>query len=109
MNLFNYLALKDLKTSVKKIEDLCAWLELKESERNPTCHTNLAMYDPTESDIKVEYGFFIKVSVYVKKNLSRLPSDRREHIKKALEGIERRVYLAMKDINWNMWYDVERM
>ncbi len=61
-------ALRDLRKSITRIKELSAWVDLKTLENPRQTYLGL-MYDPTEFDIKVEVGFFLKLSMDLRQHL----------------------------------------
>ena len=90
--------LQDLRASVNKLEGLCAWLDLKKSERDTKCGRNIEIYDPTENEMKAEYGFFLKTLLDLKSSLSKLPFSNRYHFRQVINHLEKRVETAMRDV-----------
>lgn len=84
-------ALKDLQSSLKTISSLIAWRNLKLAEQRPHEPPSFRMYDPTEADIKIETGFFIKTIFDIRSVLNELPVSLRETVNKRLLTLEARL------------------
>ena len=55
--------LKNLRNSLQQMKALLAWEQLKQSEARPGQPPAFTIYDPTETDLKNEYSFFLSTSV----------------------------------------------
>ena len=84
-------ALKDLQRSLKTISSLIAWRNLKLAEQRPHEPPSFGMYDPTETEIKIESGFFIKTVFDIRSILPELPVSLRETVNKRLRTLEARM------------------
>ncbi len=51
--------LRSLRTSLRQIKSLMAWEQLKQAEAKPGEPPTFQAYDPTETDLKNEYSFFL--------------------------------------------------
>ena len=52
-------ALKDLSRTLRRIENLSAWLEMERSERRETFDHSFRWQSSTEQDLKAEIGAFL--------------------------------------------------
>ncbi len=84
-------ALKGLQRSLKTISSLIAWRNLKVAEQRPHEPPSFRMYDPTETDIKVETGFFMKTTFDIRSVLPELPVSLREVVNRRLLTLEARL------------------
>lgn len=51
--------LQSLRESLRQMKSLLAWEQLKESEKKPGQPPAFEVYDPTETDIRNEFSFFL--------------------------------------------------
>ena len=51
--------LRSLRESLRQIESLLAWEQLKQSEKKPGQPPAFEIYDPTETDLRNEFSFFM--------------------------------------------------
>ena len=81
-------ALKDLSESLKRIESLCAWRDLKKSEAKPDVPPSFQLHDDTKKEIKAEIGYFFKLSLDIRNAIYTLPESKREKflIKSVVSG-----------------------
>jgi hypothetical protein len=88
--------LRGLRHTLQQIKDLLAWEQLKKSEKRPGQPPSLQIHDPTETDLRDEYSFFLYTSVQMHSVLndgsSLLSESERQSIKRRLARIEQQVY-----------------
>ena len=86
--------LRSVQQSLKQIRSLLAWEQLRQSETRPTQQFSFQMYDPTETDLRNEYSFFLSISFQMHKilndNTINLEAER-DSIKGQLIKIEQQV------------------
>ena len=80
--------LKDLKKSLDSIKALCAWKNLKKTERRRGEPPSFQIYDPIEQEIQLEVGFFHKTAFDIKDVLPKLPSSEQAKVRKRLDSLE---------------------
>ena len=61
--------LRNLRDSLQEMKALLAWEQLKQSEVRPGQPPAFTIYDPTETDLKNEYSFFLSTLVQMHSNL----------------------------------------
>ena len=88
--------LRSLRQSLQQIRSLLAWEQLKQSEARPSRQFSFQIYDPTETDLRNEYSFFISISVQMHSilndNTLKLKETERHSIKMQLMKIEQQVH-----------------
>ena len=89
--------MRSLRESVKKIESLSAWLDLMKSETSLKNGASYQMHDPTEHDLKCEYGYFLYISMDLKSALRNLSKTKAETYNSALQRLDRRVAVALRN------------
>jgi len=57
--------LRRLRASLRQIRALLAWEQLKQAEAKPGQPPAFTIYDPTETDLKNEYSFFLSTLVQI--------------------------------------------
>jgi len=57
--------LRSLRESLRQIRALLAWEQLKKAESRPGQAPAFTVYDPTETDLRTEYSFFLSTSVQI--------------------------------------------
>ena len=86
--------LRSLRQSLKQIRSLLTWEQLRQSETRPDRQFSFQMYDPTETDLRNEYSFFLSISFQMHKilndNTINLEAER-DSIKGQLIKIEQQV------------------
>lgn len=84
--------LRSLRESLRQIKSLLAWEQLKRSESTPNQPPAFQISDPTESDLKNEYSFFLSTLVQVHNILNDgtlvLPDKYRQSIQRQIYRIE---------------------
>ena len=90
-------ALKDLRKSVSRIKELSAWLEIKQDEDSRGRNSLFLLHDPTEFDLKVEIGFFLKLSTDLRDYLAACHRLRSPDIRKRLSRLEREFSASVSD------------
>lgn len=78
----------ELGSSLKSISSLVAWKNLKMAERRPGGTTSFQMYDPTEAEIKIEMGFFLKTSTNIRIASEKLPASKKVELHRRLSILE---------------------
>ncbi|MHC4309601.1 MAG: hypothetical protein ACYSSN_06625 [Planctomycetota bacterium] len=90
------VGLKNLKESLQQMKALLAWEELKHSEAKPGQPPAFILNDPTETDLRNEYSFFLFTSVRMRSILNESTTDitkaTLQRIKVELIKIERQFY-----------------
>ena len=85
--------LKSLRASLRQIKSLMAWMQLKQAEAGPGRPPRPQIRDPTETELRDEYSFFLSISVQMHHILGDASFDidgaDRQSIKKKLAKIER--------------------
>ena len=88
--------LGDLRKSLRKMKALLAWEQLKQSEARPGQPAAFPIHDPTETELRNEYTYFLSTSVKIHhalNNGSACISAKKSHaIKRQLTKIELEVY-----------------
>jgi len=88
--------LRSLRDSLKQIKALLVWEELQQSEARPDQPPAFQISDPTETDLKNEYSFFLSTSLQMHSILSdgsiAIQESDRQSIKRQLARIEQQVY-----------------
>ena len=56
-------SLRCLNASLRRMRDLLAWGQLKHSEMRPGQPPSFQIYDPTATDLRNEYSFFVSNSL----------------------------------------------
>ena len=103
LDLHNFMAevdleagLRSLRHSLQQIRSLLAWEQLKQSEVRPSRQFSFQIYDPTETDLRNEYSFFISISVQMHSILNdsslNIKEAERHSIKMQLMKIEQQVH-----------------
>ena len=89
-------ALRRLRESLQQIKTLLAWEQLKQSEARPDQPPSFQMDDPTESDLKDEYSFFLYVSMQIRTILNDssiiMTQAERQTIGRQLTEVEQQLY-----------------
>ena len=87
--------LRSLRESLQKIKTLLAWEQLKQAEAKPGQPPAFTIYDPTETDLKNEYSFFLSTSVQIHSILNdgsfAMQEAELQSIKRQLKKIEQQV------------------
>ena len=78
-------ALRGLNQTLKEIENLLAWYELEKSERKPGCQISVLLESPTETDLKVQVGMFLKDYFDIQEALDASPSEVAKQLRKRLQ------------------------
>ena len=99
--------LRSLSQSLRRMKDLLAWGQLKEHEAKPGQPPSFQIYDPTETDLRNEYSFFLSTSIQIHTILNerdaRIPEPAREAIREALATLEQHVYqLNLHQRDWRL-------
>lgn len=88
--------LRSLRSSLRQIKALLAWEQLKKSEKRPGQPPALHIHDPTGTDMRDEYSFFLYTSVQMHSVLNDgsalLCESERQRIMRRLAQIEQQVY-----------------
>jgi len=78
------------------MKDLLAWASLKRAEARPGLPPPFQIQDPTETDLRNEYSFFLFTSVQIHALLDQGDASTseaaREAIRKTLAQLEQQVY-----------------
>ena len=80
--------LTDLKKSLETLSSLTAWRSLKFEERRAGEPPAFQMYDPTETEIKRQFTFFLMTLLESRAALMKLPSSKRQGAKSELSDLE---------------------
>ena len=84
--------LRSLRASLRQIESLMAWEQLKQAEAKPGRPPAFQAYDPTETDLKNEYSSFLSTLVQIHSILndgsSAIEEAELQSIKRQLTKIE---------------------
>lgn len=81
--------MRALESSLKEISSLVAWRDLKLAERQSDIPPSFRIYDPTEAEIKMEIGFFLKTSMNARIAAARLPVSKQPEIHRRLSLMEK--------------------
>ena len=88
--------LKSLRKSLRQIKTLLAWEQLKQSEAKPGQPPSFTLNDPTETDLRNEFSFFLATTLQIHSILNGsavgIPETECQHIKKELAKIESQLY-----------------
>ena len=88
--------LRSLRASLRQIESLMAWEQLKQAEAKPGQPPAFQEYDPTETDLKNEYSSFLSTSVQIHSILndssSAIEEAELQSIKRQLKRIDQRAH-----------------
>jgi hypothetical protein len=88
--------LQSLRESLRQMKALFAWKQLKESEAKPGQPPAFTLCDPTETDLRNEYSFFVSTAVQMHSILNEdsvpLCESARQSIKRQLARIEHQAY-----------------
>lgn len=57
--------LRSLRQSLQQMKDLLAWGQLRQSEARPGQPPSFQIHDPTETDLRNEYSFFLSTMVQI--------------------------------------------
>ncbi|MFC1633955.1 hypothetical protein ACFL5Z_03870 [Planctomycetota bacterium] len=86
--------LRSLRASLRQMESLLAWEQLKRAEAKPGQPPAFQEYDPTETDLKNEYSSFLSTSVQIHSILndssSAVAIAELQSIKRQLNRIDKR-------------------
>lgn len=86
--------LRSLRESLRQMTALLAWEQLKKAEAKRGQPPAFHVYDPTETDLKNEYSFFLSTSVQIHSVLndssSAIKKAELQSIKRQLERIDQR-------------------
>jgi len=88
--------LESPRESLRQMKALLAWEQLKQSEAKPGQPAAFHIHDPTETELRNEYSYFLSTAVKIHHALNHGPvslSDKARHtIKRQLTKIELEVY-----------------
>lgn len=88
--------LKSLRKSLRQIKALLAWEQLKQSEAKLGQPPSFTLNDPTETDLRNEYSFFLATALQIHGILNSsaiaIPQAKRQRIKVQLAKIEQQLY-----------------
>jgi len=88
--------LRSLRDSLRQIKSLLAWKQLKQAEVRPSHPPAFQISDPTKTDLRNEYSFFLSTSLQMHSvlNDSSFAVSEADHqnIKRQLTKIEQQVY-----------------
>ena len=88
--------LQSLENSLKQMKALVAWEELKRAEARPHQPPAFQIYDPTETDLRNEYSYFlstsIKIHTILREHGASLSDKTRESIARQMVKIEQEVH-----------------
>jgi hypothetical protein len=84
--------LRSLRNSLQQIKTLLAWKQLKQSESRPGQPPSFTIDDPTETDLRNEYSFFLFTMVQIhhllNDGLLDLPETKKQAIRRQLARID---------------------
>jgi len=87
--------LRSLRNSLQQMKALLAWRQLKLSESRPGQPPSFTIDDPTETDLRNEYSFFLSTSVQILHlldgGIENLSDPERQAIKQQLAKVEQEV------------------
>ena len=87
--------LLSLRESLKRIQDLSAWQQLKQAEERPGQVPGFAWHDPVAVDLRDEYSFFLKTSLELhtclQENKGALPLIQRRRLQEKLLALDKQV------------------
>jgi len=97
--------LRSLSESLGRIKDLLAWGQLKQSEAWPGQPPSFQIHDPTETDLRNEYSFFLSTSMQmhaiVNECHASIPAPAREVVRRTLVKLQQQVYqLNLHQRDW---------
>jgi hypothetical protein len=97
--------LRNLRQSLAQMKALLAWEQLKQSEARPSEPPVFQVYDPTETDLRNEYSFFLSTSIQIHTILNEryacIPAPAREAVRRTLAKLEQQVYqLNLHQMDW---------
>ena len=82
--------------SLRQIKALLAWEQLKQAEARRDQPPAFQIYDPTETELKNEYSFFLSISVQIHSMLNDgaldIPEARRQGVLKRLAKVQNEVH-----------------
>ena len=78
----------DLEGSLEAMSSLFAWRNLKIAEQRQGVPPSFQIYDPTETDLRIETGSFLEASSNLQIRMKRIPASKREPIQKRLSKLE---------------------
>lgn len=85
-------ALASLRNSLKHIKSLLVWEQLKHGEAKVDEPPTFRIYDPTKTDLRNEYSFFLSKSIEIHRILNdgktNLSKAKRQKAKRELARIE---------------------
>ena len=81
-------SLNDLGSSLESISSLVAWRDLKVVEQRPGIPPSFQMYDPTETEMKIGIGSFLKASTDIRIATGQLPTSKRAEVQRRLSWLE---------------------
>jgi hypothetical protein len=88
--------LKSLRRSLRQVKDLLAWEQLKLAEAKPGQPPSFSLTDPTETELKNEYSFFLYTLVQMHSILNdcntKVAKATRQRVKSELLKIQRQIY-----------------
>jgi len=88
--------LRSLRASLQQIESLMAWEQLKQSEARPHQPPAFQISDPTETDLRNEYSFFLSTSMQMHNMLNDsaavISRAKLRYLKIQLAKVERQVH-----------------
>jgi len=84
--------LRSLRESLRQMKALLAWEQLKKAESRPHQSPAFCIYDPTETDLRNEYSFFLSTLVQIHHLLNdstiNIPAAKREALRLRLAKVE---------------------
>lgn len=97
-------SLRSLQDSLRRMQALLAWSQLKSQEARPGLPPSFQMYDPTATELRNEYSLFSCMHTRARAALTRgshaVPEGLRTDMERALAELEqqaRRLALSMRD------------
>jgi hypothetical protein len=84
--------LRSLSGSLQRLRALLAWVELIRTEKRPHQPPAFQISHDLESEIRNEYGYFIKTAMDIHDVLNKVPKKNREPLQRRLMKIEGKMH-----------------
>ena len=100
-----HAGLRSLNESLRRMKDLLAWGQLKQSEARPGQPPSFRIYDPTATDLRNEYSHFLSTSIQIHAILNgrdaSIPESAHKAFRRTLANLEQQVYqLNLHQRDW---------
>jgi hypothetical protein len=87
-----HAGLRSLDESLRRMKDLLAWGQLKQSEARPDQPPSFRIYDPTPTDLRDKYSHFLSTAFQIHGILhehgASIPAPLRETLQRKLAKLE---------------------